>query len=230
MLNWSLSDDADWLSENRTSGNCTNVASSVALSVNSSGMSLGDYTANITIESPDANNSPQIIPVSLHISLTGTLEGHISFCRSEAPGGPTWETPIVVRFFVNSTKLEAGFSPVNITTDAYGNFTIQNIAVGTYDIGIKNCTCLSKMVFGKVMTAGNSTSANFGTSREGDINGDDWVQAKDRGLLYLGWGTQNVVQGGYLCDLNRDGWLQAKDRGLMYDNWGQSGDLVPYLS
>jgi len=230
MLNWSLSDDADWLSENPTSGSCTDVHSSVAVSVNSSGMSVGDYIANITIESPDANNSPRIVPVNLYVRTAGTLKGHVSFCRDEDPGGPTWETPLVVRFFDNSTRNEMGWSPKNPTTDAYGNFTIEDIEIGTYDIGIKNCTCLSEMVFGRVLTAGGSTYADFGTSREGDCNDDDWVNAKDRGLLYQGWGTTNVIQDGHLCDLNRDGWINAKDRGLMYGNWGHSGDLALYLS
>jgi hypothetical protein len=238
-LNWSLDDDADylghdWLSESPTSGNCTNVHASVNLSVNTSGMPIGDYYANITINATDtlfsveANNSPRVVPVSLHITDQGVLLGHVSF--TGAVQGPKWVRGLNVRFFDNATQNETGWSSINVTTDAYGNFTIDDVQIGTYDIGIKNCTCLSEMVFGKVLTAGGATYVDFGTSREGDINEDDWVTAKDRGLLYDGWGTTNVIQDGYLCDLNRDGWLQAKDRGLMYDNWGQGGDVVLYLS
>ena len=70
ILNWSVSDDAEWLSENPTSGSSTSPydATSVTVSVNTAGMSDGNYSANITITAPGASNSPQIVPVSLHIS------------------------------------------------------------------------------------------------------------------------------------------------------------------
>ena len=67
-LNWTLTDDAAWLSENPTGGNSTSIHDTVALSVNITGMSAGDYSANINITSPGVSNSPQVVPVSLHIS------------------------------------------------------------------------------------------------------------------------------------------------------------------
>jgi len=239
-LNWSLTDDADylghdWLSESPTSGNCTNVHASVNLSVNTSGMPIDDYYANITINATDtlfsveANNSPRVVPVILHITDQGVLLGHVDFCRSEPAGHPTWETPLVVRFFDNSTRNETTWSPINVTTDAYGNFTIADVQIGTYDIGIKNGTCLSGMVFGTVLIAGGSTYVDFGTMREGDCNEDDMVTSMDRGLLYNGWNSFNIIQSGHLCDLNRDTMLTSMDRGLMYDNWNTAGDVLLYL-
>jgi predicted secreted protein len=67
-LTWSLSGDAAWLSENPTSGSSTGEHDTVAVSVDIAGMSAGDYSANITITAPGASNSPQVVPVSLHIS------------------------------------------------------------------------------------------------------------------------------------------------------------------
>ena len=68
-LNWTLSDDAEWLSENSTSGSSTSADDKtlVTVSVNTAGMSVGDYSANITITAPGASNTPQTVPVSLHI-------------------------------------------------------------------------------------------------------------------------------------------------------------------
>ncbi len=68
-LNWSLSDDAGWLSEAPTSGSSTGEHDNVTVAVNITGMSAGDYSANITINAPGANNTPQVFPVSLHISV-----------------------------------------------------------------------------------------------------------------------------------------------------------------
>ncbi len=71
MLNWSVSDDAAWLSESPTSGSSTSEHDTVAVSVNTTGMFDGDYSASITITADGASNSPQIIPVSLHIGGVG---------------------------------------------------------------------------------------------------------------------------------------------------------------
>jgi len=77
-LDWSLSDDAEWLSENPTSGSSTAEHDIVAVSVDIAGMSAGDYSANITITADGAHNSPQKVPVSLHIS-TAAAAPVISF-------------------------------------------------------------------------------------------------------------------------------------------------------
>ncbi len=71
MLNWSLSNDAGWLSEIPENGTSSGEHNNVTVSVNITGMSDGDYTANITITAPGANNTPQVVPVSLHISPPG---------------------------------------------------------------------------------------------------------------------------------------------------------------
>ena len=69
-LNWTLSDDADWLDENATYGNSTGEGdkTAVGVAVNITGKSAGDYSANITITDPLASNSPRVVPVTLHIS------------------------------------------------------------------------------------------------------------------------------------------------------------------
>ena len=69
-INWTLSDDASWLSENSTSGSSTGEHDTVAVSVDTAGMSAGNYSANITITAPGVSNSPQTVPVSLHVAKT----------------------------------------------------------------------------------------------------------------------------------------------------------------
>jgi uncharacterized repeat protein (TIGR02543 family) len=68
-LNWSLSDNAAWLSENPTTGSSTGAddKTSVAVSVDATGMEVGDYSATITIADPAASNTPQTVSVTLHI-------------------------------------------------------------------------------------------------------------------------------------------------------------------
>ena len=70
-LNWTLGDDAEWLSEDPTSGSSTGEHDTVVLSVDIAGMSAGACSASITITAPGASNSPQTVPVSLHVGQIG---------------------------------------------------------------------------------------------------------------------------------------------------------------
>jgi len=72
-LNWSISDDADWLSLNPTSGSSTGETDNIALSVDTAGLSANTYTATITITAPGAANSPQTMPVTLTVKPGGVI-------------------------------------------------------------------------------------------------------------------------------------------------------------
>jgi len=67
-LNWSVSDNATWLTLSPTSGSSTGEHDNITLSVNISGMSAGSHSATITISDPNATNSPRTASVSLTIT------------------------------------------------------------------------------------------------------------------------------------------------------------------
>ena len=94
-LNWSLNDDADWLSESPANGSSTGEHGNVTVAVNITGMSAGDYSTNITITAMGANNTPQVVPVSLHISPPSAISfSPLNLTFSAVAGGanPTNET------------------------------------------------------------------------------------------------------------------------------------------
>ena len=68
-LEWTVSDGADWLTLSPTSGTTmrTMPGDQVEISVDISDMSAGRYFTWITVEAPGATNSPQRVPVFLHI-------------------------------------------------------------------------------------------------------------------------------------------------------------------
>jgi len=226
MLNWSLSDDADWLEAYSTNGSCTDVPSPVVLSVNSSGMPLGNYTANITIESPDANNSPRIVPITLHVSFTGFLHGQVDFTGRGTPPDDRWIEPFTVRFFDEGS--EVPWSPINVTTNNTGGFAISDLVTGIYDVGIKNWTCLSELVTNVTISAGALTEVDFGEVREGDANNDDYIDGSDYGPLSIAWnsypGCSPPLYWDPDVDFNRDGYIDGSDYGPMSDNWNDWGD------
>jgi len=225
LLNWALSDDASWLSESPTSGSCTNVHSSVAVSVNTSGMPVGDYTANITIEAPEARNSGQIVPVGLHIRETGTLQGTVNFeGRGDAPNDK-WMEPFVVKLFQPGELSQAIRTEV-VTTNNTGVFIITDVVAGIYDIGIKNATCLS-MVVANVTVGFNETEVvDFGTTREGDANNDDYIDASDYSALSAAWlSWPGQPNWNAAADFSRDNYIDASDYGPLSVNWLKWGDL-----
>jgi outer membrane lipoprotein-sorting protein len=74
ILNWSVSDNADWLTLNPTNGTSTGEHDPVTLSVDISGMSTGTHNATITISAPGATNTPQTASVTLTINAAGAPE------------------------------------------------------------------------------------------------------------------------------------------------------------
>jgi hypothetical protein len=172
--------------------------------------------------------------VAVSPTAVATLQGHVDLKRKYAAGNSTWETPLAVRFFDNATKVEAGFSPINVTTDAYGNFTATGVAVGTYDVGVKNWTSLSRMSSGKVFSAGNTTTINFTTTGvliEADTDNDDQVKVADfsRILGNFGkWATDPSLDPNYMYDLDRSGKVDVADFSLVLGNFGGKGDIYKY--
>lgn len=81
ILNWSVSDNADWLSCNPVSGINSG---KVEAAIDASGKSPGTYNGVITISAPGATGSPQTINVTLTVYSAGT---------DAAPFG-TFETPV----------------------------------------------------------------------------------------------------------------------------------------
>jgi len=161
------------------------------------------------------------------VFLPPELEGHVSFSGKGAAPCSTWIEPFVVKGF-EPGNLSHVLWIANATTNNTGVFIIPGLTPGMYDVGIKNWTCLSELVTGVTLSAGNTTVVNLGTIRVGDANDDDYITIADRTLLYGGWGTKAGDPGWRpYCDFNNDGYLTVADRTLMYGNWGQKGGLVP---
>jgi 5'-nucleotidase/UDP-sugar diphosphatase len=155
--------------------------------------------------------------------ITATLEGNVSF-NGRGTNNAKWIESFVVKSFEHG-NLSHVLWTTNATTNNTGVFTITGLTPGTYDIAIKNWTCLSEKVTNVTLSAGVTTVVDFGYTREGDSNNDDWITGADRSILYTDWG-KTVPPGTWHADFNRDGWLTGADRSFMYSVWGQHGDLV----
>ena len=69
LLDWTVSDDAPWLSLSSGSGElAAGAQTQVTATVSSAGLAPGDYQATITVADPAASNSPQTVTVSLTVN------------------------------------------------------------------------------------------------------------------------------------------------------------------
>jgi hypothetical protein len=79
-LNWTAGKDADWLTFTPESGTGRGA---VTVTVDPSGLPTGTYNATISIQDPNASNSPQAVPVVLKVYGSGTTT--IPFGYFETP-------------------------------------------------------------------------------------------------------------------------------------------------
>ena len=151
-----------------------------------------------------------------------SLEGHVSYL-SRGTNNSRWAEPFKVRAF-EPGNLNNELWNRTATTNNTGVFTITGLSPGTYDIGIKNWTCLSELVTG--VTLNSTTVVDFGTTREGDSNGNDAVTGMDFSLLA---GVFNTAPAGNPnCDFNRDNAVTGMDFSLLNGNFNKVGPLQGY--
>jgi len=67
LLNWQTTSDCNWLIIEPNSGVSQHYSNAVTLRPDTSGLAPGDYTCAVTIAYPNASNTPQTLPVTLHV-------------------------------------------------------------------------------------------------------------------------------------------------------------------
>ncbi len=66
-LNWEISSSCNWLGADPNSGSATENLDEVLLVLDTSSLTWGHYTCQLTISAPDATNTPQTVQVDLNI-------------------------------------------------------------------------------------------------------------------------------------------------------------------
>ena len=184
-----------------------------------------DAATTVTLAGSDILNWASVVngTVEVEVDVGATLEGHVSFIGRGSNNTKWIESFNVTLFELGnlSNVLWAG----NATTNDTGVFTITGLNPGTYDIRIKNWTCLSELNTNVTLTTGNTTVVDFGTIREGDSNGDNNINILDISLLISAYGSsEGEPDWNPHCDFNRDGYVNILDAVALAGNFGESGD------
>jgi hypothetical protein len=133
--------------------------------------------------------------------------------------------PLVVRLFQPGTETQVG-SPFNATTDAQGNFTVNNLPTGTFDIDVKNANRLSRRAAGVAIPASGSFSRAFGQLLAGDVDGGNFVNLLDYSALQASFFLEQGDTGyNALADFNGDNGINLQDYAFLQGNFFAEGPL-----
>lgn len=146
-------------------------------------------------------------------SIKGTisLEGYT--------GGLEPQEPVIVelRSADGSTKLARTIKHVGASSD----YALDGVAPGTYTVAAKGVQFLAQVISGVTVVASDKTGVNF-SLLNGDVNGDNFVEDSDYGILSADWYTSAPAANG--TDLNGDGFVEDSDYGILSANWYVGGD------
>ncbi len=89
-LNWTVSDNANWLTLSPSSGTGNGT---VTMSVNSAGLAVGTYNGTITVSATGATNTPRTVPVSLTVTAApaptiGVSPSSLTFAANQGGANP----------------------------------------------------------------------------------------------------------------------------------------------
>jgi hypothetical protein len=66
-LEWEITEDCEWLSATPKKGFCIDETDEVEVNIDITGLSVGEYSCELTLTDPDASNSPQVFTVRLEV-------------------------------------------------------------------------------------------------------------------------------------------------------------------
>lgn len=181
-LNYTISDDANWLDVDPKSGSSQGETNTHGISVDIAGLTKGTYTGTVTIKDPNASNSPQTVSVDLTITAQSPPQiwvstGSLSFSAQEGGSNPSVQS-IDIR--------NSGQQTLNYTISINKNWLNVNPTSGT-STGGTNTHNVS------VDIAGMGSGTYSGTITIADPNASNSPQYVSVTLQITSAPTQNEI-------------------------------------
>lgn len=137
-LNYSITDNVEWLNNNPTSGASIGEADMITVNYTSSELSNGTYYATITISDAEAVNSPQTISVTLTVADCSIpdIPSVITYPDEASPGENfeiSWSSVSNVTSYELQRATNAGFSGATTVLEENSTSWIQpGLGMGEY--------------------------------------------------------------------------------------------------
>ncbi len=114
----------------------------------------------------------------------------------------------------------------NVTSDANGEFVIEPLDAGNYVVTVKNSRTLQAAIAVTIRLS-ETTTANFGTLPQGDINNDNEVSMLDFSLLAEAFHTdEGNTRYNSQADFNADRLISILDFSFLSENMNRKGYKV----
>ncbi|MEO5564812.1 MAG: PQQ-dependent sugar dehydrogenase [Chitinophagaceae bacterium] len=154
---------------------------------------------------------------------TGTLQGSVVLMGRTAPPSTQWVVPLHIDLYANGNNTVPVYS-YDVVTDQNGNFTINDVPVGSYTMTLKNSHTTRKVKTAQSIISGNNV-ISFGTLPEGDTDNNNVINFTDI-LVVLSSYNKLTGNPGYNdnTDLNRDGAVSFNDIILLLSSFNTLGE------
>ena len=234
-LNYTLSDDASWLSLSTGGGTATTESDPIRANFNTGVLGSGVYNATITVSDPNAVNNPVQIPVSLTVRSAPSLDvtpGAIT--RKVARGNDAAPATLRLRnnggstlnYSVNPNNSNVSTTPNSGTVLAEEDFINLDFVTSGLPVGTYNATV--SVNSGSPGASPSSVSVPITV-----IVSDLAVVAPSPGAMLhvwapldISWQTSPVITGGVRIDL-LDGGVVVETISANTPNDGQHTWIVP---
>ena len=167
--------DCTWLDEVPDSGTVVEggTAHSITVSFNSTGLTVGDYSADIVVSSNDPDENPEIVPVALHVVMPDMVitEKYEEWVDFET------KSYNIICTVENQGDLVAGASKTGVYIDA-GSWSFYDCPA--LEPGASNCSTL-----GPFILSGDSDSILVCADKQDGIDESD----EDNNCRQNTWGT-----------------------------------------
>ena len=159
--------------------------------------------------------------------------GELRWEHRASPPHPSYRTAVTVRFYPAGSDPASRSARFAITTetDEHGRFSVSLDDVGdeTFDINVKPAGGLSREQRGVRLRRAASRTVRFGAVSDGDLDGNDRIDAQDAAVLRAHFG-RFAGEAGYAktADFDRDGRITVLDWSHIARGQGRQGpELVP---
>ncbi len=150
--------------------------------------------------------------------------GHVDLQGRPTPPDARWAVPVHVTVHKPGDPIPA--YQAHLDTDTGGNFLMENLLPGTYDVAVRNWHTLWARK-NNVTLASGINNVNVGTLKEGDATQDNIVDVTDFARLKTSFfKSKGDPEYDNLSDFNEDSTVDASDFALLRANFWQSGGDV----
>jgi peptidoglycan/xylan/chitin deacetylase (PgdA/CDA1 family) len=151
------------------------------------------------------------------------LVGRLQLDGRGEPPSAQWRVPVTVSLATPGGELVLERP---LITGDYGQFSIEGLAPGTYDVGLQVAQTLPLARPGVTLHSGLNL-LTFGPLVAGDVVPDGYIAARDWAAMLEAFGRAHNEPGLVVAsDLNQDGRVDVLDMAILYTHYGRYGEVV----